>query len=229
MLFHWLRFIELCCKVVLPQRKKLVLFLSRLAVVLSGSLLVPHSSHAVCVHKNIWDHWSLQVSGVQPLSSATIYFWVLCISGVEVETMFYICPWCSYLVLWLSMLFLARFLLLINFSNSLLFPSNQSSCFLTSVSNFSLDTLWRQSTFLLRHLVEFQLVSRIVRPAGHPWLLILIVLVASFLIGILSFLILYLTHSLVVDLIITWSVQQLAPLIAFMFGKSGRSRCRVMM
>ena len=36
---------------------------------------------------------------------------------------------------------LARFLLYINSSNYMRFPLNQSSCFLTAVLNFSLDTL----------------------------------------------------------------------------------------
>ena len=48
-------------------------------------------------------------------------------------------------------------------------------------------------------------------------LLILIMMVVSFLIGILSFLILFLTYSWVVDMIITWSVLQLASLISLAF------------
>ena len=89
--------------------------------------------------------------------------------------------------------------------------------------------IWRHSTFLLQCLLEFQLVCCLVRRTGHLWLLILTVLVAKFRIGILSFLILHLPHSLVVDLIITWSVLQMSTLITFVFRKSGRSHYHVIM
>ena len=56
------------------------------------------------------------------------------------------------------------------------------------------------------------LFSEACRSSLTQW--ILIILVVSFLMGILSFLIPCLTCSFVVDLIITWSILHLAPLIA---------------
>ena len=120
--------------------------------------------------------------------------------------------------------------LLIGFSNSMLIPSNQSSCFFTAVLSFSLNPyirlIWRRSTFLLQYLLKFQQACRSPRPVGDPWLLILIVLVVNF---ILSFLILHLTRSLIVNLIITWLVLKWALLIALVFRKFRRSRYCVMM
>ena len=103
------------------------------------------------------------------------------------------------LVFLLSMLFLVRFLLLISSSSSMLFPFNQSLCFLTAVLSFSLNYLY---------MIDLKMFHSSTIPAGiltslsfsrgcrlSLTLLILILLVVSFLIGILSFLILSLTHS----------------------------------
>ena len=106
----------------------------------------------------------------------------------------------------LNMKFLARFLLLICSSSSVLFLLIQFSRFFTAVPRFFLDTFYlidlKAFHFLLRYRLEFLLACHLARPAGYPWLLILIVLVVSFLGGILSFLILCLTQSLVVNYII---------------------------
>ena len=54
-----------------------------------------------------------------------------------------------------SMLFFARFLLLISSSIFMLFPSNRSSCFLTAVPSFSLDSLYTTD------LMVFQISSSV--------------------------------------------------------------------
>ena len=124
---------------------------------------------------------------------------------------------------------LNNLLLLISYSSSMLLPSNQCSCFFTAVPSFSLDSL---KTINLK---AFQFPSTVLAGISSSLslsdvsgssliLLILIVLVESFLIVDLSFLILRLTRSLVVDLVITWSVLQLAPLITLKFRKYDRSR-----
>ena len=126
------------------------------------------------------------------------------------------------------MLFLAVFLLLISFSSSLLFPLNQCLCFFIAVLSFSLDNLCAIDFKLFGFSFKVPTwisASLFFREASWSSLalLILIELVASILIDILSVFILHLTRSLVVDLIITWSVLVLASLIALVFRKSGRS------
>ena len=106
----------------------------------------------------------------------------------------------------LSMLFLARFLFLISSLSSMLFLSSQSSCFVTTVQSFFLVTLYMidlkafhlssKASAGISDSLSFSKASR-----SSQSLMILIVFIASFLIGILSFLPLCLSHSLVVDLI----------------------------
>ena len=116
----------------------------------------------------------------------------------------------------------------------MLFPLNQFPGFLIAMPNFSLDILYTID------LKVFHPSSAV--PAGISGsltfteacrssitLLIFIMLVARFLIGIWFFLILRPILSLVVDLVMTWSVLQMAPLITLLFRKSGRLRYHMRM
>ena len=122
----------------------------------------------------------------------------------------------------LSMLFMARWQLLISSSSSLLFPSNQSLHFLTEVLSYSFDTLYMIDLKVFHFSaiapagISANLFSKVFRsslPVDLDW------------VGckLLSVLVLCLTCSLLVDLIITWSVLQLAPLIALVLRKFGIS------
>ena len=140
----------------------------------------------------------MQVFGIQPLLPATIYFWVLCI----------------FRRLWqhvsdlsrLSVLaehVMARFLLL-NSSSSVQFPLNQSLCFLSAMPSFFFDILYtidlmafHLSSSVLAGISACLSFSEACRTSMTLWILIL--LIAKFLIGILSFPILRLTHYLVVN------------------------------
>ena len=125
----------------------------------------------------------------------------------------------------LSKLFLAQFLLLISSSSSILFPLNKFFCFFTAVLSFLLNILY---TIDLKVFYFFSTVTAGISASpsfskacrSSLIQLTLRVLAVNSLTGILFFLILCLTHSSVVDLIITWSILQLTHLLALVFRKS---------
>ena len=185
MLFHCWQFIELYGKMVLPSGQKLMLLYDCHFVVKGLQLFwVVHS----------WfSHSSLAL-----VKKTT--FRVIRVCTYQEFSRFYQLPFIFELSeCLLSKLFLAEFFLVICSSVSLLLPSNQFSCFLLQ---YTIDLKAFHFSSIVPARISISL-SFSEACGSSPIRLSLIVLITSFLRGILSFFILRLNRSLVGDLIST--------------------------
>ena len=181
----------------------------------SGFTFEPSPTHSTHNLVNPFGIMRVCKSGVQLLLLVTIYFWVLCICQSWSHVWYLVI---TDLVFLLSMLFLARFLLLIKSFCSILFSSNHSSCFLTPVLSFSLDTKTDLKAYHFSSTAPVKISASLSFNEAcrlSVTLLILIVLVLDL-------------TCFKMDLIITWSQLLLTPPIALVFRNSDRSRCHVM-